>query len=214
MKKIILLSSIVITSVFAINKASAQFSVSLNVGVPVAVAPEPVDPYYDYDDAGYYYYPDINCYYDIGASCYWYWYGNRWLYSRGIPACYRGYDFYRHRTMLSRRQFYSRGLPFAHGGYRGREYARNRGGYSYNREYAHNRGGYSYNRGYAYNRGNMNYQANHFQSRGASYNRPQFQQRGGGGFQNRGANAYRGGHGNIARSFNSGGGGQFGHHGR
>lgn len=115
MKKILYTTAI--AAIALISTAKAQVSIGVNIGTPapVMVAPGPV-----WVPAGapspYYYFPDINCYYDMGVGQYIYFENNRWLYSRGIPRRYEGYNFRGGRIMpMSRNVFVGRGIP----GYRG-----------------------------------------------------------------------------------------------
>ncbi|MDR6781810.1 hypothetical protein ABIE26_001702 [Pedobacter africanus] len=75
-------------------QASAQVSISVNIGSQPAWGPRG----YDYVD--YYYLPDIECYYHVPKRQFIYMEGNRWRYSRSLPSRWRGYDLYHGRTVV------------------------------------------------------------------------------------------------------------------
>ncbi|WP_316752386.1 hypothetical protein [Pedobacter gandavensis] len=69
-------------------KASAQISVSLNIGSQPLWGPV------GYDHVDNYYLPDIESYYDVPRRQFIYMDGGRWIYSSSLPSRYRGYDLY------------------------------------------------------------------------------------------------------------------------
>lgn len=69
-------------------KASAQISVSLNIGSQPLWGPV------GYDHVDNYYLPDIECYYSVPRRQFIYMDGGRWIYSSSLPSRYRGYDLY------------------------------------------------------------------------------------------------------------------------
>lgn len=69
-------------------KASAQISVSLNIGSQPLWGPV------GYDHVDNYYLPDIECYYDVPRRQFIYMDGGRWIYASNLPSRYRGYDLY------------------------------------------------------------------------------------------------------------------------
>ncbi len=87
MKKLILLSAILLTSLIS-YKADAQVSVNVNIGT------QPVWGPVGYDYVQYYYLPDIDAYYAVDARRYTYFSGGRWITSAYLPPMYRNYDLY------------------------------------------------------------------------------------------------------------------------
>ncbi|MDE3236469.1 MAG: hypothetical protein KGO81_10980 [Bacteroidota bacterium] len=98
MKKIITIAIAgIVFSSYTKSDAQVRFNVGIHVGAPVYVAPAPAPVYYDNDD--FYYYPELDMYFDVAARQYVYFDDGRWMYSAGIPSCYRGYDIYHARRV-------------------------------------------------------------------------------------------------------------------
>jgi hypothetical protein len=87
MKKIILTVAIFL-GCLAIKPASAQISLSINIGSQPEWGP------IGYDRADYYYMPDIDAYYDVNAHQYVYFNNNVWIHSAALPPRYASYDVY------------------------------------------------------------------------------------------------------------------------
>lgn len=87
MKKIILTAAIFL-GCLAIKPASAQISLSINIGSQPEWGPT------GYDRADYYYMPDIDSYYDVNAHQYVYFNNNVWIHSAALPPRYANYDVY------------------------------------------------------------------------------------------------------------------------
>ncbi|QES90436.1 hypothetical protein [Rhizosphaericola mali] len=108
--------------IFSINTSKAQVSFGISIGSPVYMAPQPMmAPAPTWipggNPAAYYYFPDINCYFDASINQYIYFNQNRWMYSRGIPPMYSGYNFGRGRMVpMNYNQFRGRGIPMYGGG--------------------------------------------------------------------------------------------------
>lgn len=84
--------------------ATAQVSVSVNIGAPAwgpAVTTE-----------RYYYMPDIDTYYDLSSREYIYVNDGYWVRRRTLPVVYRDYDFYRGRTVVI--HDYRGAAPYVH----------------------------------------------------------------------------------------------------
>jgi hypothetical protein len=106
MKRLILLSTIAMGSLFYANSANAQISIQFGINVPVhrvyVPAPQPVvvdeGPVYDndqvnYNDDDYYYLPEVEAYYNVPRHCYYYNNGSSWVSSTYLPGAYRSYDW-------------------------------------------------------------------------------------------------------------------------
>jgi hypothetical protein len=87
MKKIIL-AAVVIFSCLSVKTASAQISLSINIGSQPDWGPT------GYDHADYYYMPDIDSYYDVNAHQYIYLNNNVWTRTTVLPSRYSNYDVY------------------------------------------------------------------------------------------------------------------------
>jgi hypothetical protein len=87
MKKIILTAAILL-SCLSVKIASAQISLSINIGSQPDWGPT------GYDHADYYYMPDIDSYYDINAHQYIYLNNNAWVHTNTLPPRYSNYDIY------------------------------------------------------------------------------------------------------------------------
>lgn len=87
MKKIILTAAIFMSCLTA-KIASAQISLSINIGSQPEWGPT------GYDHADYYYMPDIDSYYDVNAHQYVYFNNNVWVHTTTLPARYSNYDVY------------------------------------------------------------------------------------------------------------------------
>ena len=87
MKKIILTAAILLSSL-TVKIASAQISLSINIGSQPEWGPV------GYDHADYYYLPDIDAYYDINAHQYVYYDNNAWVHGGVLPPRFGNYDVY------------------------------------------------------------------------------------------------------------------------
>jgi hypothetical protein len=87
MKKIIL-TAILFISCLSVKIASAQISLSINIGSQPAWGPT------GYDRADYYYMPDIDSYYDVNAHQYVYLDNNVWVHRTALPSRYSNYNVY------------------------------------------------------------------------------------------------------------------------
>lgn len=87
MKKIILTAAIFL-GCLSIKPASAQISLSINIGSQPDWGPT------GYDHADYYYMPDIDSYYDVNTHQYVYFNNNAWIHSAALPPRYSNYDVY------------------------------------------------------------------------------------------------------------------------
>jgi hypothetical protein len=87
MKKIILTAAIFV-SLLTVKHASAQISISVNIGSQPEWGPT------GYDHADYYYMPDIDTYYDVPAHQYVYLENNAWVRRASLPARYKNYNLY------------------------------------------------------------------------------------------------------------------------
>ncbi|UOE50110.1 hypothetical protein MTO98_03370 [Mucilaginibacter sp. SMC90] len=88
MKKIILTAAILVSSL-TVKIASAQISLSINIGSQPAWGPV------GYDHVDYYYLPDIDSYYDINAHQYVYFDNNTWVHGAALPPRFGNYDVYK-----------------------------------------------------------------------------------------------------------------------
>jgi hypothetical protein len=88
MKKILLLSSLLIGSFFIIKPANAQIHLNVNIGVQPEWGPA------GYDYAEYYYLPDIEAYYSVPQRQFIYCDRGNWIYSSSLPSRYGNYDLY------------------------------------------------------------------------------------------------------------------------
>jgi len=87
MKKIILTAAILL-SCLSVKIASAQISLSINIGSQPDWGPV------GYDHADYYYLPDVDSYYDVNAHQYVYLNNNVWVHGATLPPRYGNYDVY------------------------------------------------------------------------------------------------------------------------
>ncbi|WP_419700140.1 hypothetical protein [Mucilaginibacter sp. NFX135] len=87
MKKIILTAAILL-SCLSVKIASAQISLSINIGNQPEWGPT------GYDHADYYYLPDVDSYYDINAHQYVYLNNNVWVHGAALPPRFGNYDVY------------------------------------------------------------------------------------------------------------------------
>ena len=95
MKKIIFFLILAI-GVLTSNRASAQVSLSFNVGSQPVWGPTG----YDYVD--YYYLPDIEAYYYVPQHQFVYLEGNNWVFSSSLPARYGSFDLYSaHKVVIN-----------------------------------------------------------------------------------------------------------------
>jgi hypothetical protein len=89
MKKMILCAAILF-SIGAVNTASAQ--VRLNVNVNIGSQPQWGPSGYNYVD--YYYMPDIETYYYVPTRQFIYLSGGNWVFAYNLPPAYRSYNLY------------------------------------------------------------------------------------------------------------------------
>ena len=95
MKKTILILTF-IAAVFISSKATAQISVSFNVGIQPIWGPTG----YDYVD--YYYLPDIGVYYYVPQHQYVYLDGGTWVTASSLPNRYASFDLYNaHKVVIN-----------------------------------------------------------------------------------------------------------------
>ncbi len=95
MKKPILSIAVVIASFFA-QHASAQVSVSVNIGM------QPVWGPVGYDHVDYYYIPDVDAYYDVPRRQYTYYDGGQWITRYSLPPQYNSFDLYSaHKVVIN-----------------------------------------------------------------------------------------------------------------
>lgn len=87
MKKVIITAAIFLSCI-AYKSASAQISLSINIGSQPEWGPT------GYDHADYYYMPDIDSYYDVPAHQYVYLENNSWVRRASLPARYSNYNVY------------------------------------------------------------------------------------------------------------------------
>lgn len=95
MKKVIVLSAVVLASLVSGYSAQAQvrFNVSINIGAQPAWIT-------NNDHADYYYVPDADCYYSVRERVYVYRDGNSWRKAPNLPGRYKNFDF-RNRRVIS-----------------------------------------------------------------------------------------------------------------
>lgn len=87
MKKLTILTALLVI-LLAGQQATAQVSVSVNIGV------QPVWGPVGYDYVNYYYLPDIDAYYDVPAHVFVYNEGGVWVRRPGLPPAFASYDLY------------------------------------------------------------------------------------------------------------------------
>jgi hypothetical protein len=73
---------------FSIPHSKAQVNVNVNIGAQPLWGPT------GYDVVEYYYLPDLQMYYYVPSHQFVYLNGANWVFARGLPARYRGYDLY------------------------------------------------------------------------------------------------------------------------
>jgi hypothetical protein len=88
MKKIFLASAIVLTTLVVSHPASAQISISVNIGSQPAWGPT------GYDHVDYYYIPAIDAYYYVPTAQYIYLVNGKWVWNKGVPSRYSSFDLY------------------------------------------------------------------------------------------------------------------------
>ncbi|BAV04535.1 hypothetical protein SAMN05421788_110265 [Filimonas lacunae] len=96
MKKVIVLSAVVISSLVFSHSANAQvrFNVSINVGAqPTWVNNS------NTRDADYYYIPDADCYYSVNEKMYVYRDGANWRKAPQLPGRFKNFDFRNKRVI-------------------------------------------------------------------------------------------------------------------
>lgn len=86
MKKILLISAILISAVC--YKTEAQVSLSLNIGSQPLWGPV------GYNYVNYYYLPDLGVYYDVPRGLFVYFDFGRWNFASALPARFGHYDLY------------------------------------------------------------------------------------------------------------------------
>lgn len=89
MKKLLFVA-VLVTSIFTVKLADAQFRINLNLNIGNQPAWGPTG----YDHAEYYYLPDIDTYYSVNNHDYIYNSGNQWIHSGSLPPRYSNYDLY------------------------------------------------------------------------------------------------------------------------
>src|SRR5947207_14908973 len=89
MKKIVFVSTILLTLVLLTQKTQAQ----VRVGVNINIGSQPVWGPVGYDYAKYYYLPDIDAYYYVPRRQFIYLSDGRWIFSASLPVRYH-YDLY------------------------------------------------------------------------------------------------------------------------
>ncbi|MDN5288700.1 MAG: hypothetical protein JWR38_4974 [Mucilaginibacter sp.] len=116
MKKIILTVALLV-SCLTVKIASAQISLSINIGSQPAWGPT------GYDRADYYYMPDIDSYYDVNAHQYVYMNNNAWVHTASLPPRYSNYDVYNgYKVVVNERTPWVRNdvIRRKYAGYKGR----------------------------------------------------------------------------------------------
>ncbi len=88
MKKILLLSGLLIGGLSIMKPVNAQVHVNINIGVQPAWGPV------GYDYAEYYYLPDIEAYYSVPDEQFIYFDEGRWITSAYLPGRWSDYDLY------------------------------------------------------------------------------------------------------------------------
>lgn len=99
MKKVIVLSAVVLSSLVLGYSAQAQvrFNVNINIGSQPAWV-------VNQDQADYYYIPDADCYYSVREKVYVVHEGNNWRRMQQLPPRFRNYDFRNKRVISIRGQ--------------------------------------------------------------------------------------------------------------
>ena len=119
MKKLFLITTLLIALVTASKQSSAQ----VRVGVNINIGNQPVWGPTGYDYVDYYYLPDIDAYYYVPQRQFIYLSGNRWVFSASLPPRYRGYDLYSgYKVVINEPRPYLRNDFYRnrYSGYRGR----------------------------------------------------------------------------------------------
>ena len=88
MKRISSVLLLVTIGSISVMSASAQVSVSVNIGTQPQWGPV------GYDRAEYYYLPDVEAYYYIPRRQFIYLDAGRWMFAASLPSRYSGYDLY------------------------------------------------------------------------------------------------------------------------
>ncbi len=88
MKKILLLSSILVSGLFIHQSANAQFRASINIGAQPEWGPS------GYDYAENYYLPDVEAYYNVPSRQFVYCDRGNWVYASSLPGRCDNYDLY------------------------------------------------------------------------------------------------------------------------
>ena len=154
MKKILLISAILISAVC--YKTEAQVSLSLNIGSQPLWGPV------GYNYVNYYYLPDLGVYYDVPRGLFVYFDFGRWNFAPALPARFGSYDLYNcYRVVINDRD------PWIRNNYYYSHYASYRGGYqpmirdSHDNRYFAGRDGYGRGqydkRRFESNNGNVGY---------------------------------------------------------
>ncbi|WP_113951185.1 hypothetical protein [Pedobacter miscanthi] len=89
MKKLMLITAVMMVSLLGINHANAQVSLNINIGSQPVWGPT------GYDHVDYYYFPDIDAYYYVPSGQYIYSNGGRWVWVNSLPGQYANFDLYR-----------------------------------------------------------------------------------------------------------------------
>lgn len=99
MKKILLLSTIFISSLFIYKTADAQYQDNVNIDMQPAWGPS------GYDYAENYYLPDVEAYYCVPSHQFVYFDNGNWCYSSSLPGRYANYDLYSgYKVVLNERE--------------------------------------------------------------------------------------------------------------
>ncbi|RZK48602.1 MAG: hypothetical protein EOO99_09795 [Pedobacter sp.] len=87
MKKIMLMV-LIASAIILPATSNAQINIQINLGNQPAWGPA------GYQTVQYYYLPDIDSYYDVNRSQFIYLNGPNWVFTKQLPARYRGYNLY------------------------------------------------------------------------------------------------------------------------
>jgi hypothetical protein len=120
MKKIWVITCLLMGAFFYGNTANAQVKVSVNFNI----GSQPVWGPTGYDYAQYYYLPDVDAYYDIPRHQYIYQNGGRWIYASALPGSYH-YDPYKSYKVVVNEP-----RPYLHDDVYRNKYGRYKGQYS------------------------------------------------------------------------------------
>ena len=91
MKKIFLLTALLLSGLTYSNLTHAQ----VKVNVDINIGSQPVWGPTGYDHVDYYYLPDVDAYYDVPNQQFVYQQNNQWIHGASLPGQYRNYDLYK-----------------------------------------------------------------------------------------------------------------------